>query len=90
MSGIWVVVEMVGSGYMRVGDGGGCVCGGYFLHTGSGHMFSFGGGQYGQLGCGEVKVSECIGRLSPFCTEQVQSFSLAVWPPLSSPSFCLV
>ena len=53
MSGIWVVVEMVGSGYMRVGDGSG----GYFLHTGSGHMFSFGGGQYGQLGCGEVKVS---------------------------------
>ena len=27
------------------------------LHSDSGRLFSFGGGQYGQLGCGGLKVS---------------------------------
>lgn len=57
MSGSWVLVGVVAK-YMKV-----MVMEVFvetlFLHTGSGHVFSFGGGQYGQLGCGEVKVSEC-------------------------------
>ena len=34
------------------------------LHTDSGHVYSFGGGHYGQLGCGELKVSSSSSALS--------------------------